>query len=136
MKAFRCIAVSLGLALVVALIGCESVPAPPAGSSFFVARLQDCKPDTSIPACNHFAAGEVPAAVCINHGGRTVTIRVDITTGATSWSLTELIPTGRTTVWWGLKNLPAGTYKAEIRMGGTFLQSYHFEILKPAPGRR
>jgi hypothetical protein len=135
MKAFCRVAISLGLVLV--LTACESIPAPPPGSSFYAARLQDCKPGTHIPACDNFAAGEVPAIVCVNYAGRTVTIRVNnVTTGAISWNETEYIPQDRTTAWWSLKVLPAGTYNAEILTGGTFLQSYNFEMKRPNPSRR
>jgi hypothetical protein len=137
MKAVRRIAVSLGLVLLLALVGCDTIPTAPADSSFFAARLQDCKPGAFIPPRDHFAAGEVPALVCVNYPGRTVTIRVlNTTSSALCWNNTEYIPRDRETVWWSLKALPSGTYKAEISMGGTFLRSCQFEILRPAPARR
>ena len=75
MTTVRWFAISLGLAFVLA--GCNIIPSRPPASSFFAARLQDCKPEAEIPPWDNFAAGEVPALVLVNYAGRTVTIRVN-----------------------------------------------------------
>ncbi len=135
MKAAIQIAAALALGLM--LPGCDSIPTRPPASSFFVARLQDCKGETYIPPRENFAPGEVAALVCINYAGRTVTLRVNnISTGAISWNRTEYLPVGRTKCWWSLNTLPGGTYRAEILDGGTLLQSYNFEIARPTPSPR
>jgi hypothetical protein len=137
MKALHCIAGNIALVLLLVLAGCEAINAPPPASAFFVARLQDCKPGATIPSCENFVAGEEPAVVCVNYQRQTVTVRVNnVTTGAISWNRTEYIPQDRTTCWWSLKVLPAGTYKAEVFTGGTFLRSYTFNIARPAPRKR
>ncbi len=135
MKPVCCIAVAVGLALT--LTACDTIPTRPPASSFFAARLQDCKAGTYIPSREIFAPGEVPALVCLNYAGRTVTLRVNnVSSGAIFWNHTEYLPVDRTSAWWSLKTLPAGTYKAEILEGGTLLQGYNFEIARPTPVRR
>ncbi len=130
MQAVRWIGISLGLAL--ALTGCGIIPTRPPASSFFVARLQDCKSEAPIPPRDKFAAGEVPAIVLVNYAGRTVTIRVnDAISGAMFWHNTGYLPQDRATAWWSLKTLPTGTYKAELVMGGTVLQTCEFEVNNP-----
>ncbi len=133
--AVRWIALSLGLALT--LTGCNIIPTRPPASDFFAARLQDCKPGAEIPPRDNFPAGDVPAIVLVNYAGRTVTIRVNgAIGGAMFWNHTAYVAQGRATAWWSLESLPTGTYKAELWMGGTFLQSCEFAVDNPAPGRR
>ncbi len=131
MIAVRWTAASLGVAL--ALTGCNIIPSRPPGSSFFAARVQDCKPGAVIPARDHFAAGDVPAMVLVNYAGRTVTIRVtDAVTGTIFYNNTVYVPQDRTTAWWSVKTLLTGTYKAELLMEGSFLQSCTFAVDSPS----
>jgi hypothetical protein len=134
MKTVRWIAISLGLAFVLA--GCNIIPTRPPASSFFAARLQDCKPEAEIPPRDNFAAGEVPAIVLVNYAGRTVTIRVNDVTGAMFWFNTVNVPQDRATAWWSLETLPTGLYKAELVMEGTLLQTCDFGVNNPTPRRR
>jgi len=134
MTAARWFAISLGLAFVLA--GCNIIPTRPPASSFFAARLQDCKPGTEIPPRDNFAAGEVPAIVLVNYAGRTVTIRVNDVAGATFWFDTVYVPQDRVTAWWSLETLPTGLYKAELVMEGTILQTCGFGVNNPTPRQR
>ena len=134
MTAVRWIAISLGLAFVLA--GCNIIPTRPPGSSFFAARLQDCKSKAEIPPRNNFAAGEVPAIVLVNYAGRTVTIRVNDVGGAMVWFDTVYVPQAGATAWWSLETLPAGLYKADLVMEGTLLQTCSFQVNNPTPRRR
>ncbi len=134
MTAVRWVAISLGLAFVLA--GCNIIPTRPDASRFFVARLQDCKPDAEIPPRDNFVAGEVPAIVLVNYAGRTVTIRVKNFAGAMVWFDTVYVPQDRATAWWSLETLPAGLYEAELVMEGTLLQSCSFQVNNPTPRRR
>ena len=134
MTAVRWIAISLGLAFVLA--GCDTIPTRPPASSFFAARLQDCKPEAEIAPWDNFAAGEVPAIVLVNYAGRTVTIRVNDVSGSMVWFDTVYVPQGRATAWWSLETLPTGLYKADLVMEGTLLQSCSFEVNNPTPRRR
>ena len=134
MTAVRWIAISLGLAFVLA--GCNIIPTRPPAGSFFAARLQDCKPEAEIPPWDNFAAGEVPAIVLVNYAGRTVTIRVIGVGGAMHWFNTVYVPQDRVTAWWSLETLPTGVYKAELVMEGTLLQTCGFAVNNPTPRRR
>ena len=134
MTAVRWIAISLGVAFVLA--GCNIIPTRPPASSFFVARLQDCKSEAEIPSWDNFAAGEVPALVLVNYAGRTVTIRVNDVSGSMVWFDTVYVPQGRATAWWSLETLPTGLYKAELVMEGTLLQTVGFGVNNPTPTRR
>jgi hypothetical protein len=134
MKAVRWNVAVLGLAV---LMGCEIIPTRPPASSFFVARLQDCKVGAVIPPRDHFAAGEVPTVVLVNYAGRTVTIQVsDATTGRSVYNNTVYVPQDRPTVWWSITNLLTGSYKAELVMEGTRLQTCEFAVDNPTPARR
>ena len=134
MTAARWIAISLGLAFVLA--GCNIIPTRPPASRFFTARLQDCKPEAEIPPRDNFAAGEVPAIVLVNYAGRTVTIRVNDVAGAMFWFDTVAVPQDRATAWWSLETLPTGLYKAELVMEGTLLQTCDFGVKNSTPRRR
>ena len=83
MTAVRWVAISLGVAFVLA--GCNIIPTRPPASSFFVARMQDCKSEAEIPSWDNFAAGEVPALVLVNYAGRSVPIRVNGVGGVMVW---------------------------------------------------
>jgi len=122
--------------LALALMGCNIIPTRPPASSFFAARLQDCKPEAVISPRDNFAAGEVPAIVLVNYAGRTVTIRVSNIAGVMLWNNTVYVPQDRPAAWWSLEALPTGAYKAELVMEGTFLQSCRFEVNNPTPTRR
>ncbi len=135
MTAIPCIA--MGLGLVLTLTGCNIIPSRPAGSGFFAARLQDCKPGAEIPPRDHFAPGDVPAMVLVNYGGRTVTIRVtDLVTGTIFYNNTVYVPQDRATSWWSVKTLVAGTYRAELLLEGTHLQTCEFAVNSPVPKRQ
>jgi hypothetical protein len=134
MTAVRWIVVSLCLAV---FMGCEIIPTRPPASNFFVARLQDCKLGAEIPPRDQFAAGEVPTLVVVNYAGRTVTIRVnDAITGRSFYNNTVYVPQDRPTAWWSINNLPTGSYKAELVMEGTLLQTCEFAVDNPTPARR
>jgi hypothetical protein len=134
MTAVRWFVAGLGLAV---LTGCEIIPTRPPASSFFAARLQDCKPGAEIPPRDKFAAGEVPAIVLVNYAGRTVTIRVnDAITGRTFYNNTVYVPQDRAMAWWSINNLVTGSYKAELVMEGTRLQTCDFAVDNPTPERR
>jgi hypothetical protein len=79
----------------------------------------------------------VPAVVLVNYASRTVTIRVnDALTGRSFYNNTVYVPQDRATAWWSINNLPTGSYKAELVMEGTLLQTCEFAVDNPVPARR
>lgn len=130
-----------GVALMsVFLIGCETVTRMADGTilipqasyqQLIMARFQDLTPGKIPPSKDSFGPGETPMAFVIGHGGNTITLRTyRIADGQMLLEKTAFVSQGNN--WFQQLNLPTGSYKVSLVVGGTAVSSSNFSVDKGA----
>lgn len=125
MKTLQLIAAAL-TALV--LSGCELLDAPAPSRGLITTRFQDVQPGVAPPRRDSFGPGETPCLYVQGYGGQTVTAKIyDLSSGREVKRVTEYIPEGKDYHWW-FSDLPSGSYRADLEIGGSVTHSSLFRV--------
>ncbi len=113
----------LALLVVVCMCGCSAVP-----EGIHMSDYADVKAGNMDIRADRFGAGDVPTVVITDCGGRNCTVRIrDLSTGNVVKTYREYVPEGWTR-WWWFKDLPAGSYKAELIVQGDVMATTTFTV--------
>lgn len=106
--------------------GCASAPE----RLLILTRFQDIKPNETPPNYDIFGPGEVPSVYVSGYDGQTVTIEIfDISTGELAKKTTAYVPKGKD-YYWLASDLPAGSYKVSVNVGGISQEMKLFNLRK------